>query len=481
MKVRGITWRWLANSVVLTLILVGGVQFLASVAVYQWFYNGLVQTMHARTEIYSTLFTATYSAAGAENFEKSAREFVETFEEKERMELMVLDQNGRIVITSTGFEPDNTVQMTDHTLAVNSPEEIGQWFGEQNGERIMAVTRVFHTNTIGGSIRLIISTELIDRQVLIIFSGILLVGLVVILFVIMTGIYFVRSIIIPVRQINMSAKKIAKGDFSIRLKKKKNDELGELCDTVNHMAQELALSEKMKNDFISSVSHELRTPLTAIKGWAETIEMCDAVENQQMIEKGVKTIAHEAERLSGLVEELLDFSRMQSGRLKMQKERMDMLAELEEAVYMLHERARRDQIRLEYEAPDMLSPILGDKNRIKQVFINIIENAIKYSDAGGLIEVSAFECEGYLTVSIGDNGCGIAPEDLPKVKQKFYKANMSRGGSGIGLAVADEIIRLHNGELNIESEKGVGTTVTIRLPAIQLKRNTDTSVDKTTK
>ena len=240
-----------------------------------------------------------------------------------------------------------------------------------------------------------------------------------------------------------------------------NDEIGDLCDAINHMAKELSTAEEMKNEFISSVSHELRTPLTAIKGWAETIY----TENDpETIHKGMNVIISETERLSQMVEELLDFSRMQSGHFTLQKATMDVLAELGDAVLIYMDKAAKDNIRISYDEPEMLPFLYGDKNRIRQVFINIIDNAIKYSDPGGQVHIEATERQGNVVVSVSDTGCGIKASDLPKIKEKFYKPNHTRRGSGIGLAVADEIITAHGGKLDITSEEGLGTTVTITLP-----------------
>jgi signal transduction histidine kinase len=228
------------------------------------------------------------------------------------------------------------------------------------------------------------------------------------------------------------------------------------------MANELSNTEAMKNEFISSVSHELRTPLTAIKGWAETISLED---NPEMMKKGMGVILNETDRLYRMVEELLDFSRMQSGHFTLQRNNMDILAELEDALLIYSEKARREKMRIVYNEPEMLPVIYGDKNRIRQVFINIIDNAIKYSSAGGVITVEAKSYGGNVEVSVSDTGCGIKAEDLPKIKTKFFKANHTRRGSGIGLAVADEIMTMHGGNLIVDSKEGVGTTVTIILPA----------------
>ena len=152
----------------------------------------------------------------------------------------------------------------------------------------------------------------------------------------------------------------------------------------------------------------------------------------------------------------------------MQKSTMDILAELEEAVLIYGEKAKQDNIEVIYNAPEMLPFVMGDKNRLRQVFINVIDNAIKYSNADGTVTVDATadDDEHCIQIMIADNGCGIKKSDLPKVKTKFFKANHTRRGSGIGLAVADEIVTMHNGKLKIISEEGVGTTVVIRLPVM---------------
>ena len=183
------------------------------------------------------------------------------------------------------------------------------------------------------------------------------------------------------------------------------------------------------------------------------------------MKKGVGVILSETERLSQMVEELLDFSRMQSGHFTLQRSNMDILAELEDALLIYSEKAKRENMKIVYNEPDMLPVVYGDKNRIRQVFINIIDNAIKYSSAGGIITVEAAETNGNVQVSISDTGCGIKESDLPKIKTKFYKANHTKRGSGIGLAVADEIVTMHGGKLEVQSREGFGTIVTIKLPA----------------
>ncbi len=234
------------------------------------------------------------------------------------------------------------------------------------------------------------------------------------------------------------------------------------------MAEDISATDKMKNDFISTISHELRTPLTSIKGWGETLAFAENDNEDEITRKGLQVIVHEAGRLEGFVEELLDFSRLQSGRMKLRLAPTDIFAELDETVFTFRERAMREGIELKYSIPDLPAPANADANRLKQVFMNILDNALKYSRAPAKIFVKAeFAKKGgqdYVKIAVADQGCGISKENLPHVKEKFYKANMSVRGSGIGLAVTNELVELHGGTLEIDSEEGTGTLVTIYLP-----------------
>ena len=261
-----------------------------------------------------------------------------------------------------------------------------------------------------------------------------------------------------------ATRKYAKGDFSFELDDFGSKELNELGESIKYMISEIKDADRMKNDFISTISHELRTPLTAIKGWGETMLQIGP-NDEELSKKGMNVIIGESQRLTELVEELLDFSRIQNGALKMRIEKMDILAELDEAVFVFRDRAKREGKELIYNAPEEPAPALGDANRITQVFSNILDNAIKYTSEGGKISVLAtFGEDNTIVITVTDTGCGISEEDLPKVKEKFYKTNNTVRGSGIGLAVADEIIKQHNGKLDIYSVLSKGTSVKITIP-----------------
>ncbi|MCI5904098.1 MAG: HAMP domain-containing histidine kinase [Oscillospiraceae bacterium] len=461
-KSRNITQRWFINNIGLIFIILLTVITAGAILLRSFYYNSARQYLSSKMNMVASILQNSYNDSSTA-FSSSVRSVVENWADRDCTELMIITEKGEVELTSSGFVPAVEDPMEDYAKAVEGSS--GYYVGRlSTGEKVMALSILLPKNDAGYSaVRVVSSMTEIDWQILFLVLIIMAVCGAILTMAFVSGMYFVRSIVLPVRQIGATARRYAEGDFSVRIKKKNNDEIGELCDIINHMAEELANSENMKNEFISSVSHELRTPLTAIKGWAETI--ASMPDDSQTVSKGMRVIGAETERLSQMVEELLDFSRMQNGRFTLNKATMDVLAELGDAVLIYAERARRDGITVQYDEPDMLPFIFGDRNRIRQVFINIIDNAIKYSDKGGLVSVQALMPDAdHIEIDISDTGCGISPQDLPKIKTKFYKANYTRRGSGIGLAVADEIIAMHGGKLDILSKQGVGTTVKIILP-----------------
>lgn len=462
---RGISRRWFINTIgVVFLILLVSILTL-SMMVQNSTYNGMELALTGRLEELLNWLSGSSGGYETSEFAAITRDYIENvFQEKNRMEIMALSKDGKVFITSTGFEPDQQQAMPDYEMALKSVDNAGKWVGElDTGEKVMAVTRAVRdsSGSLIGAIRYMVSLERADRQTALVISALVLAGAFIMLLLTLSGAYFIRSILVPVRQVSQSARQIAQGDFEVRIEKSKDDEIGQLCDAINDMAGELGAAERMKNDFISSVSHELRTPLTAIKGWAETLQ---GGADPGTEEKGIGVIIRESERLSGLVEELLDFSRLQSGRMRLIAERLDLIAELDEAVYLFTDRARTERKELRYAETDQLAPVYGDRDRLRQVFVNILDNALKYTGEGGAVSVAASVEAGYVKVLVTDTGCGIPAEHLPNVKKKFYKANQLVRGSGIGLALADEITAMHGGALALESQEGAGTSVTISLP-----------------
>lgn len=473
MKLSGITRRWTLNTLLVVIIILSVFSGVLMIMLRTYYYDTVSLKLSSQYSDSVANFFSVYTGGTEERFEKGAREFVENFSQKSYIEVWVIDKNGKVAISSSGFDI-NDAEIPDYQQALTSKTRIGEFKGKiDSGEKVMAMTfllpMVNNENT--GAVRYMISVEDIDTQLLKIFFIALLVIVVVISLVTISGMFFIQSIVKPVREINETAKLIAKGDLGARIESMEyDDEIGELCETINYMASEISATDKMRNDFISTVSHEMRTPLTAIKGWGETLLQIEDTD-PALTKRGIEVIIKESTRLTGVVEDLLDLSRLINGRLTLRVEKIDVLAELDEAAFVFKDRSMREGIELIYNVPHTPAPMDGDANRIKQVFVNILDNAFKYTQQGGKITVFAEiieEIKGSenctLKIYVQDTGCGISPDELPRIREKFYKSNISVRGAGIGLAVCDEIMKLHNGELEIDSEIDNGTLVTLSLP-----------------
>ena len=458
--------KWFLKSFSVVLIVLLLLDIVLYFVFRSYYYSSAESILKGEVNVVSAVLTRYYTSSGGTGYSGEIRRTIEGFDKKDHMELMMINEEGRVTITSSGFTPATAYDMPDYDIAVSAENGMGVYNGYQrNGERVMAVTVMLDIPDENYcAVRVVSSLSKVDVQLGMTMLFIIFMSGGVILLMLTLGLYFIRSIVIPLRQISGNAQRIARGDFSVHIDEESDDELGELCRVFNYMASELKNSESIKNDFISSVSHELRTPLTAIKGWSETV--AENLDDKQTAKKGMRVISEETGRLSDMVEELLDFSRMQGGRFYLNKENMDLFAELTDAVIIYSEKARLENKTILYDEPQSVVTIYGDRNRIRQVFINIIDNAIKYSAEGGQIAVSVIIDKDEVTIAVEDDGCGIAENDLAKIKTKFFKANNTVRGSGIGLAVADEIITAHGGTLEIKSELGKYTRAEITLPMV---------------
>lgn len=274
---------------------------------------------------------------------------------------------------------------------------------------------------------------------------------------------FLKSVLEPLRHLSELAGRISEGNYGSRAEKLRDDELGALTDSINEMSVEIARSETLQTEFISSVSHELRTPLTAITGWAETLAYDEAITGDSR--RGVEIITKEASRLTKMVGELLEFTRIHDGRFKLNMETVNIAAEVEDAIYTYSSLLMQENVALNYACEEAdIPPIEGDAERLKQVFLNLIDNAAKYGRNGESIEVSVKTDKQFVIITTRDHGPGIPEEELPHVKEKFYKGSGKERGSGIGLAVCEEIVMRHGGKLLIENAKDGGVLATVMLP-----------------
>ncbi len=279
------------------------------------------------------------------------------------------------------------------------------------------------------------------------------------------NLWFLFCVSAPLRRLRAFARRISSGSYGIKTEDFEQDEIGYLAEEINGISEKTALAEKTRTEFISQVSHELRTPLTAITGWAETIAFDPAVQGDSL--RGIQIISKEAERLTNMVKELLEFTRIQDGRFNLRVDLIDIAAELEDALFTYGELMKQGGMQVRYNGPPTEIPLIpGDPERLKQVFLNLLDNAMKHGGDGGRIDVSLRQEEGKVRINVRDYGHGIPEAELPHVKEKFYKGSSKNRGTGIGLAVCDESVSGHGGTLSVSNAPGPegGCLVSVTLP-----------------
>ena len=322
---------------------------------------------------------------------------------------------------------------------------------------------VYSNGEVIGVLRFVTGTRVMHMQIFFIaMVALAFFGAFVLIIVLLTN-YYIHTVLVPVADITEKAQRIATGSYGIQITAKYNDEIGVLADTINEMSNKISQNEKVQTDFISSLSHELRTPLTAITGWAETL-MTDENMDQQT-RRGMDIILRESKRLTEMVLGLLEFSRIEGDRMTLNVELADIRAEFEDTVFMYGSRLRQQGITLNYiDTDDDIPEIPCDPKRLRQVFLNILDNAAKHGGEGKTIDAAIRCTEIAVIITIRDYGPGIPEDELPLVKKKFYKGSSKARGTGIGLAVCDEIVTMHDGSLDLSNAEGGGTRVRICLP-----------------
>lgn len=454
--------RWLLNTLAVTLVVVAIAVSAFSLAMYSYYTSTILATLESKAQTAAGMFR-NYTET---TYLSTARQFVNQFEDKTRIEVQILNGGGRVLMSSmmdisgaSTHSPDVAAAISEKRVKTN----IG--LDPDTGDNVVSASApVVYNNMVVGVVRMVTSLQKVQDQMLRIIMVTSAIGLVILIVMGIIASYFIRSVLDPVIRVTETAKRIAAGSYGVQMEKKSDDEMGELVDSINDMSMKIDQAERTQSEFISSVSHELRTPLTAINGWAETLyngEVRDAAD----VKKGMGIIVSEAQRLTRMVEELLEFSRMETGRFNLSVEPIDILAELEDAVYTYREFFRRKGLELVYtECQEELPIISGDPERLRQVFCNLLDNADKHGGSGGSVEVSVGREGDLVAIRIRDHGPGVPQEELPFIKYKFYKGSSKARGSGIGLAVCDEIVNSHGGSLDIANAAGGGCAVTVRLP-----------------
>ena len=465
MRIKGIRGRWVLNGLAVIFTVALMVVFAFSLSVSSYYYSSIQSGLETKAQVASGIFT-TYVSSTRVQYNQSIYNYTTSFEDKDKLELQFVDTRGRVQVSSYGLTSGSVPNTPDIQSALGTGE-ISSWSGRsaETGERLMAVSSPLTSmdGQIIGVMRYVTSLQLVDRQVMQSILVASAVGIAIVIIFFFTNLLFIQTIVDPITELTSVTRGIAEGSYGSQMEKKHDDEIGGLIDAINEMSTKISRAERMQSEFISSVSHELRTPLTAITGWSETLLYDEDIGGDSR--RGIGIISKEANRLTKMVEELLEFTRIQDGRFNLTIEQIDVAAELEESIYTYRELLMRENIELNYTLSDEEMPLIpGDAERLRQVFLNILDNAAKYGREGGKIDVTIDLEDEYVVITTRDHGAGIPEAELPHVKKMFYKGSSRERGSGIGLSVSDEIIARHKGVLELENAGDGGLVVTVKLP-----------------
>lgn len=429
--------------------------------VQKYYYNNVEVILTNQIKMSADFYSRYFSNSSLED---NVLDDLDIFWKQTPAQVQIIDLSGKVLMDSIGVIPKKPINSNDFTKAAHGNK--GTWIGKVDycKSNVMAVTYPLKADDkIVGVLRFITSLEGANKDIRNVSFILISIGLIVVLISGTVSLFIADTIINPIKEVTGVAEKMASGNLNVRSHKKIDDEIGKLSDTLNFMAEEILKKDQLKNEFISSVSHELRTPLTSIKGWAITLN-AEQLDDKEILGDGLKIIEQESERLTKMVEELLDFSKFVSGKVNLNKEEGEIPSLVKFIERYMEPRAVRENIDFVVECEENLPTVSIDRNRISQVLINVLDNAFKFTPQGGKVEFKTIKEKNFITMVIQDTGCGISKEELPRVKEKFYKGKSSKSQNGIGLSICDEIMKLHEGKLEIESELNKGTTVLIKIP-----------------
>lgn len=445
--------------VIFLVILVFELFYLHSTKSY--YYENVAATLSTQANYNSDLFLTYLSN---QDLNAVVTENKNQFYRSNASQVQILSNSGKVLFDSIASKQLGTVLETpDVKEAQENRTGHLVYTPSYTDEPVMSLSQPLwnQTNQVG-ILRLTTSLDPVNSMI----NQRVLLSLFFAVFALILGVtisFFVSaSILKPIKNLTRVANKLADGQLDVRADEDNMGEIGDLARTMNIMSDNLQEKDKLKNDFISSISHELRTPMTSIKGWSITLQTPGI--SQEIQEEGLKIIEKESERLSAMVEDLLDFSRFSSGRIKLSKTEIDLVDVANHLISQVRPRTQEKKIDVVYRYSSNVIPIMADENRIKQMFLNVLDNAIKFTNEGGTIFLEIQEEDNMVTASITDTGIGISEEEIHLVTEKFWKGSSSQSHSGLGLSICEEIAKAHGGSLTIKSKLGAGTTVTMVLP-----------------
>jgi len=469
-----IIWKFWSAYIILILITITVLNFFVSLKLRDYYEQKITDKLKSNTILVADILKEVLINE-PELADTRARELAD----KLNLRITIVDTTGKVLADS---QKDAQI-IENHNTRPEIIDAVAADFGESTrfsqtvGFNMKYVAKAVKTdNKLLGTVRLALPLSEIEQQIRVIYNVVLLGGIVASIIAFLIAYFISKGITSPITEMTDIAGRIAQEDFSKRARVSSGDELGLLARSLNKMADELQSKmenlKKMDNirtDFVANVSHELKTPLTSIKGFVETLED-GAIDDKENAKKFLAIIKKHTERINAIINDLLSLSELELGQDRLNRKDFDLKSLFNEVLMGFEHALSAKKHTLDVDYQGNVFNIKADKEKIEQIFVNLLDNAIKYTKDNGKINVFVQEEEKELLIQIQDNGVGIPEEHRIRIFERFYRADKARsrqlGGTGLGLAIVKHIVSLHKGAIKLESQLNKGTKVSIILPKI---------------
>ncbi len=388
-------------------------------------------------------------------------------------DVIIIDSSGKVLASTANGVVGNALNR-DEVKNVLADHTYSRWGGTLLGAPSLTVGNPIKLNNkVIGAVFLDTSIKGFQANMFRFRLFILYAALLALVLAVILAYFLAKSISRPILQMNKAAKALVQGGKTEQVSYQGDDELGTLVNVFNRSIREIQTTlvqqqklEDQRREFVANVSHEFRAPVTSLQGFLELMQ--DGVIPEEEQPKYFSLMLKDIGRLNRLVSDLLDLARFQAGQAKIKPVALDPDLLISEVVTKLTPRASEKNISLLTEFPRALSPVLADGDRLEQILLNLVDNALRFTPVDGWIKICIDQGEKETRFSVVDSGIGIPPQDLPYVFERFYKVDKARtpekGGTGLGLAIVKELVLAHGGKINVESKPGAGTVFSFTLP-----------------
>lgn len=468
-----ILWKFLGAFIFISLIAVFLLDFIVTLKLQDHFEDRIVDELRNNAMMVAEIIHDDLQSDHLSDIRRQVADLAGKLD----MRITVVDRQGNVL----GDSAEDYAKMENHAGRFEIAEAMDSGFGQSTRPsetlgypmKYVAV-RVDGADDPLGVVRFALPLSQLRLEKQLVYRIILVSAAISILISFGVAYWVSRSITSPIRRIQRAAEQIACGQFGATVRVSSRDELGQLARSLNAMSCELQRKvenlnrmHRLRTDFLASVSHELKTPLTLIRGYIETLEG-RAIEDRDKARRFVSIIKNHADRLSNIVDDLLQLSELELSESGIRKVPCDLRDAINEVTLGFGHALEQKKHDLKVRAEGSDFKISGDPGKIEQLLVNLIDNAIKYTEPGGAIEIRLTEGDERTTIRVRDNGIGISPAHIDRVFERFYRVDKARsrelGGTGLGLGIAKHIVLAHGGEIRIDSTPGHGTEVVVVLP-----------------